>query len=35
MAEKNSSETGEIAHTAERLESLAKSLQATVGKFRV
>jgi methyl-accepting chemotaxis protein len=35
MAEQNSSETGEIAQTADRLEDLAKSLQATVGKFRV
>jgi methyl-accepting chemotaxis protein len=35
MAEQNSSETGEIAQTAERLEDLTKSLQATVGKFRV
>lgn len=35
MAEQNSSETGEIAHTAERLENLAKQLQTTVEKFKV
>lgn len=35
MAEQNSSETGEIARTAERLENLTKQLQTTVEKFRV
>lgn len=35
MAEQNSAETGEIAGTAERVESLAKNLQEMVGAFRV
>ncbi|RTL48900.1 MAG: HAMP domain-containing protein [Rhodocyclaceae bacterium] len=35
MADRNSSETGEIAGSAEQLESLAKALQDTVDSFKV
>lgn len=35
MAQQNSTETSEIAKTAERLENLARNLQETVEKFTV